>query len=593
MSKELRPSYRGVAPGTRLNGIYEIDQMIGAGGMGEVYKSHEIQTGAPVAIKMLLPDMADNEAALALFRREAAALHNLVHDAIVRYFLFSVDPALQRPYLAMEFVDGVSLSDVLASGPLAFEALVKLMRRIASGLHAAHERGIVHRDVSPDNIIVPLSDVTRAKIIDFGIARSTQFGGDKTIIGTGFAGKDNYVSPEQVGLFGGEVTAKSDIYSLGLLLFYALTGQKLDMAGSQFQLVEKRRRVPDLGGVDMRIRPLLEKMLQPDPESRPSTMAEIANWLNAPADRQEIKPPASAQSPPTLRSTRDAAPKANDRPIWLLPAAAAILASLTVGGIYAFYSFVWSAPLAATSQPLPRLGQKADAAAVPASKTSPIPGPAQPAALASGDARGRADRVRRYIEQYDGGDCFFVLPVAFSSNAAVIEGFGAAMAPFEALDRAFKREMGFEASIGVRQVAQAQCPAVKFLGQFGANQARAPRINLSSVEVQNGETLSGTIDNFANRVVDLLLVSDGGQVQNVSYLLKPGTDSLSFSMEIRRNSGGSGPQLVMAVATPQVLESLRKPNPTSADTFFLEALSEARRTNVAVATSARYFRLRN
>jgi len=591
MSMELRPSYRGVAPGTRLNGIYEIDQMIGAGGMGEVYKSHEIQTGAAVAIKMLLPDMADNEAALALFRREAAALHNLVHDAIVRYFLFSVDPALQRPYLAMEFVDGVSLSDILASGPLAFEALVKLMRRIASGLHAAHERGIIHRDVSPDNIIVPLSDVTRAKIIDFGIARSTQFS-DKTIIGTGFAGKDNYVSPEQVGLFGGEVTAKSDIYSLGLLLFHALTGQKLDMAGSQFQLVEKRRRVPDLGGVDMRIRPLLEKMLQPDPESRPSTMAEIANWRIAPPEQQEVNSPAFGE-PPALRPTRNAAPKGNDRPTWLLPAAAAVLASLTAGGIYAFYSLVWSAPLAATPPPLPPLGQKAETAALPASKASPIPPPARPAALVPGDARGRADRVRRYIEQYDGGDCFFVLPVAFSSNAAVIEGFGASMAPFEALDKAFKREMGFEASIGVRQIAQPQCPAVKFLGQFGANQTRAPRINLSSVEVQNGETLSGTIDNFANRVVDLLLISDGGQVQNVSYLLKPGTDSLSFSMEIRRNSGGGGPQLVMAVATPQVLESLRKPSPTSADTFFLEALSEARRTNVAVATSARYFRLRN
>ena len=110
------------------------------------------------------------------------------------------------------------------------------MRRIASGLQAAHERGIIHRDVSPDNIIVPLGDVTRAKIIDFGIARSTKMG-DKTIIGSGFAGKDNYVSPEQVGLYGSEVTAKSDIYSLGLLLFYALTGQKLDMGGSQFQLV--------------------------------------------------------------------------------------------------------------------------------------------------------------------------------------------------------------------------------------------------------------------------------------------------------------------------------------------------------------------
>lgn len=113
-NEPFRSSYRGVPPGTRLNGIYEIDEMIGAGGMGEVYKCREIQTGAPVAIKMLLPDMAENEAALALFRREAAALHNLPHDAIVRYFLFTVEPVLQRPYLAMEFVDGRSLSDVLA-----------------------------------------------------------------------------------------------------------------------------------------------------------------------------------------------------------------------------------------------------------------------------------------------------------------------------------------------------------------------------------------------------------------------------------------------------------------------------------------------
>src|SRR5262249_24858851 len=149
-----------------------------------------------------------------------------------------------------------------------------------------------------------------------------------------------------------------------------------------------------------------------------------------------------------LRPTPNAAPKENDRPVWLLPAAAAILVSLTVGGIYAFYSLVWSAPLAATPPPLPQLGQKAETAALPASKGSPIPAPARPAALVPGDARGRADRVRRYMEQYDGGGCFFVLPVAFSSNAAVIEGFGASMAPFEALDKAFKREMGFEASIG-------------------------------------------------------------------------------------------------------------------------------------------------
>ena len=126
----------------------------------------------------------------------------------------------------------------------------------------------------------------------------------------------------------------------------------------------------------------------------------------------------------------------------------------------------------------------------------------------------------------------------------MIEGFGASTTPFDAFDKAFKRDLGFEASIGVRLVTQAQCPAIKFLSQLGSNQARAPRINLDSVEVKNGETLSGTIENFANRVVELLLVSDGGEVQNLSYLLKPGTDSLSFSIGMQRSGGGEGPQLV-------------------------------------------------
>ena len=591
-SKEpFRPSYRGVAPGTRLNGIYEIDQMIGAGGMGEVYKCHEIQTGAAVAIKMLLPDMAENEAALALFRREAAALHHLPHDAIVRYFLFSVEPALQRPYLAMEFVDGRSLSDILADGPLTFEALVKLMRRIASGLQAAHERGIIHRDVSPDNIIVPLGDVTRAKIIDFGIARSTQLG-DKTIIGSGFAGKDNYVSPEQVGLYGDQVTAKSDIYSLGLLLFYALTGQKLDMGGSQFQLVEKRRRVPDLGGIDMRIRPLLEQMLQPDPANRPATMAEIANWRIASSSPRGLNPLDRAETP-AIRPERHMVPKPNRRSLWLI-LAAAVLTALVGQGVYAVYTLVWSAPAIVKPPPLPEFGQKSEAALPEPSASPPLPAQRPTAATPSaGDAAARTDRVRRFVEQYSVGNCFFILPVAISSNAAVIEGFGASTAPFDALDKAFKRDLGFEASIGARLVTQAQCPAIKFLGEHSSNQARTPRINLNSIEVKNGETLSGTIENFANRVVELLLVSDSGEVQNLSYLLKPGIDSLSFSIGIQRGAGGDGPQLVMAVATPQLLASLRQPKPTAADTFFLQAVSEAQRNNVAIATAARYFRLKN
>ena len=242
----------------------------------------------PVAIKMLLPSMAANDAALALFRKEAAALHYLMHDAIVRYFVFTVEPVLQRPYLAMEFVNGRSLSDVLNEGPLTYDELLRLTRRVASGLQAAHQRGIIHRDVSPDNIIVPQRHFSLAKIIDFGIARSTIVG-DATVIGSGFAGKHNYVSPEQIGLFGGDVTAKSDIYSLGLVLFQALTGKKLDMGGNQFELVEKRRQIPDLSGVDFRLRPLLEKMLQPDPAMRPASMAEIEKWTAKSSEAQTVQ----------------------------------------------------------------------------------------------------------------------------------------------------------------------------------------------------------------------------------------------------------------------------------------------------------------
>ncbi|WP_050384808.1 serine/threonine-protein kinase [Bradyrhizobium pachyrhizi] len=594
-----RSSYRGVPAGTRLNGIYEIEAMIGAGGMGEVYRCREIQTGSPVAVKMLLPDMVDNEAALALFRREAAALHNLPHEAIVRYFLFTVEPALQRPYLAMEFVNGRSLSNMLDDGPLTFEALIKLMRRVASGLQAAHEHGIIHRDVSPDNIIVPLDDVRRAKIIDFGIARSTQMG-DKTIIGSGFAGKDNYASPEQVGLYGNDVTAKSDVYSFGLVLFHALTGQKLDMGGSQFQLVEKRRRVPDLGAVDMRIRPLLERMLQPDPALRP-TMAEVANWTPA----GSAQPPAAplygfdplAKSQAGTSAPQERAPSTTrgSRRIWLGACVAGLLLLLGGGG-YTFYRFVWKAPGLEALPPPPKLAgtstPPSEPAPPPPARQEPAKLPSQPTVTPSPspDGPGRAERIRKYVAQYAGGDCFFILPVAVSSSAAVIEGFGASTAPFDTFDKAFRKEQGFEASVGVRQVNQAQCPAVKFLSQVGSDQARAPRINLSATELKAGETLNGTVENFANRVVELLMVSDRGEVRSLSYLLKPGVDSLSFALPMERTTG---PQLLLAVAAPRVLDSLRQPRPMAADTFFLQATSEAQRGNVAITAAGRYVMLTN
>jgi hypothetical protein len=271
------PRAGAVSVGTTLNGIYEVERLIGVGGMGEVYKGRAIQTGDAVAIKMIRPELARDEAALALFRREAAALHNLYNEAIVRYYVFTIDPGTQSPYLAMEFVDGQPLSERIKQAPLSLDEVDVLRRRIGPGLHAAHLLGIVHRDVSPDNIILPGGSIARAKIIDFGIARSSILG-EGTVIGSGFAGKYNYVSPEQLGLYGGDVTGRSDMYSFGLVLAEAMTGKPLDMGGSQVQILEKRRRLPDLSGIDARIRPLLARMLAADPAERFADMSEVAAW---------------------------------------------------------------------------------------------------------------------------------------------------------------------------------------------------------------------------------------------------------------------------------------------------------------------------
>ena len=288
-----RSSLKSMRPGARLNNVYEIERLVAQGGMGEVYRGFNIQTGDPVAIKMIRPEFSNDPEILELFRREASILHSFTHDAIVRYFVFSVDPELQRAYLAMEFVEGPSLKKRLGSGPLPFAEVKVLQKRIASALEAAHQHGVVHRDISPDNLIMPDGDVRSAKVIDFGIARAHR-AGEGTILGGAFAGKLNYASPEQLGLAGGDVTPKSDIYSFGLVLAEALLGHPIDMAGSQAEMVDKRRVVPaELSWVEPSMRPLLQAMLQPLPENRPSSMAEVAAWEPAApsAARALIAPP--------------------------------------------------------------------------------------------------------------------------------------------------------------------------------------------------------------------------------------------------------------------------------------------------------------
>ena len=277
---KTRFAMAALQPGTRLNDTYEIDAHVASGGMGEVYRGHNIETGEPVAIKAVLPELARDEAIFALFKKEATVLGRLRHDTIVRYYSFSRDPALGVPYLAMEFVEGIALSERIAQRPLGTREAAVLFTRVAAGLAVAHQAGVIHRDLSPDNIILSNGDVRHPRIIDFGIARSAR-PGEGTLIGSGFAGKFDFVSPEQLGLAGGEVTGRSDIYSLALVMIAALKGKALDMGGTHVAVIEKRRSVPDLEGLDPSLLPLLRSMLAPDPADRPESAVAVANWLRS------------------------------------------------------------------------------------------------------------------------------------------------------------------------------------------------------------------------------------------------------------------------------------------------------------------------
>lgn len=589
-----------LSPGTRLNGIYEIDRLIARGGMGEVYLGHVIETGDPVAVKVLLPEFCQNAAALTLFRKEASALHYVHDDAVVRYYVFAVEPALARPYLAMEFVDGRSLSDMLdADGALNLDAVRALAKRLAGGLQAAHDRGVIHRDISPDNIIVVGGDVAQARIIDFGIARSTQHG---TVIGSGFAGKFNYVSPEQLGMFGGDVTAKSDIYSLGLVLVYALTGRPLDMGGSQVEIVEKRRKIPDLGAIDMRIRPLLEHMLQPDPANRIESMRAVAARVSSGAS--ESLPGAAFRHKAFSASSASASPTSARR-FWAYAAILPLIAAITGAGTYYYYG---TRTPVAPAVPPPKL-DNGNGASLRPSAAAPNLSPVTPAAAVNPPAAttgrpsqsgpaisappSRIESIRQYIDRYDGGACFYVAAVAISDNAAALEGFGASPKPFETLDSDFHRTQGFEADIGVRQVTPQQCPAITFLARLRDQRAQAPHLDIDKTSLNNGETLGGLIDHFGDRNVDLVLVSDGGSVQDLTPLLKPGTDAKTFKIGMQRNdaSGGRQPQLLIAIASPSPLASLSPGKATPAAEFFSNLLNQAQQSGQTLSASARYFML--
>lgn len=254
-----------LAPGTVLLNTYEILELVGTGGMGAVYRARHRQLGTSHAVKVIRPELIGSQTARGLFVQEARVLRELRHEAIVQYDGLFQDES-DRVYLVMEFAEGKRLADVLAERrALSEQEVWKLYGRLARGLAAAHARGVVHRDLSPDNIILDEGRAESAKLIDFGIAQA----GDEAKGDQGFVGKLAYAAPEQ--LTGGEaVGPPADLYSLGLVLA-AASGAPLPMGTSREEAITARRRVPKVArSIPKLLRREIEELLVPDPKARPS-----------------------------------------------------------------------------------------------------------------------------------------------------------------------------------------------------------------------------------------------------------------------------------------------------------------------------------
>ena len=156
----------------------------------------------------------------------------------------------------------------------------------------------------------------------------------------------------------------------------------------------------------------------------------------------------------------------------------------------------------------------------------------------------------------------------------------------------FRRAIGFEATIDVRQVTTPQCPAISFLDRLRRERSRAPRLDLDRDKLRSGEVLGGMIDRYGDQNVDLVLVSDAGKVQNLSQLLKPGTDAKTFKIGMQRTDGGGRqPQLLIAIATASPLAALAAGQPVAAEQFFRNVLNEAAQSGRSLSATGGYFML--
>ncbi|HSP93167.1 MAG TPA: protein kinase [Thermoanaerobaculia bacterium] len=317
-------------PGSRL-GPYEILAPLGAGGMGEVYRARDPKLGRDVAIKVLPETVAGDAERLARFEREARSLASLNHPNIVT--IFSIEESGGTRFLAMELVEGESLDTLLASGGLPLPRFFEIAVPLSEALSAAHERGIVHRDLKPGNVMVTREG--RVKVLDFGLAKRGPAESDANLTDTPTESRAEltgegqvfgtiaYMSPEQAR--GGRVDARSDVFSLGVMLYQMLIGQRPFQGVSSVDIISSilRDKAPSVTDLRADIPPhlarVLRRCLEKDPRDRYQTSRDVFNELKE--LRAETSPVPSA--PSQRLATAPAA-----RPAWKRPASVAAAAAI-------------------------------------------------------------------------------------------------------------------------------------------------------------------------------------------------------------------------------------------------------------------------
>src|SRR5215472_6177282 len=261
------------APGMLVAGRYRIIALLGRGGMGEVFRADDLSLGQPVALKFLPQAMTD-EYMLERFRNEVRIARRISHPNVCR--VYDIGQTEDHVFLSMEYVDGEDLSSLLRRiGRLPSDKAIEIARKICAGLAAAHDKGVLHRDLKPSNVM--LDGRGEALVMDFGLAGLAHEIEDVR------SGTPAYMAPEQ--LAGKEVTARSDIYALGLVLYELFTGRPAFQGKSRDEILRSRRDsaisrpsslVRDL---DPAVERAILRCLETEPENRPSSALMVSAAL--------------------------------------------------------------------------------------------------------------------------------------------------------------------------------------------------------------------------------------------------------------------------------------------------------------------------